>query len=67
MVCGALDVLVEVHMHIRPVRAVGAGHFAEGFPLGLIAWLEPIRQSGLAPADPRRLPTPPRFGGYSEY
>ena len=47
--------------------AVGAGHFAEGFPLGLIAWLEPIRQSGLAPADPRRLPTQPNFGDYSGY
>ena len=36
--------------------AVGACRAAEGFPLGLVSWLEPIRQSGLAPADPRRLP-----------
>ena len=47
--------------------AVGADQAAGGYPLGLLAWLEPIRQSGLAPADPRRLPTPPRFGDYSEY
>ena len=47
--------------------AVGAYHVAEGCfsppvrepPLGLFAWLEPIRQSGLVPADPRRLPTRP--------
>ena len=47
--------------------AVGADQAVEGYPLGLIAWLEPIRQSGLAPADPRRLPTPPRLGDYSGY
>ena len=48
--------------------AVGACEEAEGFPLGLISWLEPIRQSGLAPADPRRLPTPPSyFDPYSGY
>ena len=47
---------------------VGACQAAEGFPLGLISWLEPIRQSGLAPADPRRLPTPPYSGsGSSQY
>lgn len=44
--------------------AVGACQVAEGFPLGLIAWLEPIRKSGLAPADPRRLPAPPSFGDH---
>ena len=47
--------------------AVGACQFAEGYPLGLIEWLEPIRQSGLAPADPRRLPTPPSFEDYHGY
>ena len=42
--------------------AVGSGGGAEGLiPLGLIAWLEPIRKSGLASANPRRLPTPPNF------
>ena len=47
--------------------AVLACQMAEGFPLGLSAWLEPIRQSGLAPADPRRLPTPPNFDDYGDY
>ena len=47
--------------------AIGACQAAEGFPLGLISWLEPIRQSGLAPADPRRLPIPPSFDDYSGY
>ena len=48
--------------------AVGANQAASDYPLGLVSWLEPIRQSGLAPADPRRLPTLPSYlDPYSGY
>ena len=41
--------------------AVGSDGEGEDIPLGLIAWLEPIRKSGLVLANSRRLPTPPSF------